>query len=196
MIVLWLSVMVYSYHIYTQARHNHFEFRYWFVIGFFTVFQLVLAGFYVMGVSVELQSVRWLAFIFIDIMLIEIFIRSIHERHYSILVRMLLYFMIVANQTSNSEIHLVILAVSLMILASISQCAKVRRYFVPAFILYALVNASPDLFGATTIQSMSIGAMYSTAVAIGIYQMYHNNKCLYQTCYARQTGQDCDYQAR
>ena len=192
MIGCWLMVMTISYHIYATAKYNHFMFKYWFAIGFFTVLQLVLGAYYVLGIETSLQSARWLLFIFIDILLIEIFVTTIISRIVELLARVGMYSLIFAAHQSGNDIHLVILAVTLAYLASISHCMRIRIFFTPVFILYAAANAAPTIFGATTLESLGVGAIYSTVAVTAIHQIYAK-KCRYNSICK---SSECTYEKR
>lgn len=173
LIIVWTIVPVLSYEVFSKAKNNHLKFRYWFSIGMLTMFQLLLGALYILEINTELQSVRWIAFVFIDWMLLEIFIVAIIQRKIELFTRVIFFTLLLLDTVVVSFIPLFLVACILTVLAYKSKCVITSEHFRYTFILYMGAIIAPHIFGFTSIESLLIGLVYSIHLVWGFIKIYN-----------------------
>lgn len=171
-VIIWMTVAVMSYEFYTTAKLNRFRFRYWFAIAILNIFQAILGAYYIYSNNGDIQTARWVAFVIIDILYLEIFIPPIARRTLELFVRTAFYFALVIDFMTPSPYLLLINVVVLGILARHSDYNTARNHFSFSMVLYFFVNLIPYLTGYTEILSLAVGFVFSLHIMYGVYQLY------------------------
>lgn len=174
--IIWVSVSVMSSEFYSTGKENRFRFRYWFAVGMLNIFHILLAFFYKYTGYASFQDARWLAFILIDALLLEIFIMPIARRKCELFVRTTFYFALILDFMGNTPIFIIINSIILIYLASKMKYKKVGNHFRISFVLYGVMSALPYFVGFTTNLSLLAGLVYSAHLGWGVRILYKEEK--------------------
>lgn len=169
---IWIPVCVMTYEFYTTGKRNRFKFRFWFSIGMLNLFHILLAILFKFTGNPTFQEARWLAFILIDAMLLEIFIYPLKQRTSELVFRVIYYFSLIMDQMSNHPFFLLINISLLIYLASKSEYPEISKHFKWTFVIYYGVVLVPYISGYTQTWSLLIGLLYSFHVVLGVKKLY------------------------
>jgi signal transduction histidine kinase len=171
-IIVWLAISVMSYEFYTTAKINRFRFRYWFAISMLNVFQAIVGAVVIYSSNQDYQTARWVAFVLIDALYLEIFIPPIARRKIELFVRTIFYLFLAVNFMMPNPFFLLVDIVILMVLTRKSEYNVLRKHFSVSMAFYFLAVLLPHLFGYTGDISLLIGLVFSTHLAYGVYKLY------------------------
>lgn len=182
----WLTVTVMAKEFYETApqNKNRFRFRYWFVVGILNMFHVFIAFINQYIQSDILQDTRWLAFMIIDIFLLEIFIVNVKTRRLELYLRVIFYMCLIFDMaTSVSPIFVVIQGCILLYTAIHSPYKNIPEHFKVTFILYICMGIAPyipipEIGGFTHLFSLVVGMIYSIHLAFGVKKFYEEEKIL------------------
>jgi len=174
--IIWVSVSVMSSEFYSTGKENRFRFRYWFSIGMLNIFHIILAFFYKMTGDAGFQEARWLAFVLVDALLLEIFVIPIAKRKCELFVRTAFYFCLILDFMGNTPVFMVVNSIILIYLASNMKYDKPKKHFKISFVLYGLMSTLPYFVGFTTNLSLLSGLVYSAHLGWGVRMLYKEEK--------------------
>lgn len=176
LMIVWVSVVVMTYEFYTTGKRNRFKFRFWYSIGMLNIFHLLLAVVYRHTGSQMFQDARWLAFLLIDAMLLEIFIYPLKHRQPELIIRTVYYFALIMDQVSNHPYFCLVNITILVYLTFKLEYNDIGKHFRKTFLIYYGVVLVPYMTGYTQTWSLLIGLVYSTHCALGVRKMYKAEK--------------------
>jgi hypothetical protein len=168
----------------SYSSHNKYRFRYWAVIGFLNLFHIGLAILKQYVQIPELSEARWLSFMIIDIMLLEIFIVSLKQRKTELMLRVIFYLMLIVDMASGHWILPICEGIILMYVASKSPYPNTNKYFIGTFFLFICMELAPYIQlpvleqweGFTNRFSLLVGAIYSINLAYGVKVFYDSEQ--------------------
>jgi len=174
--IVWAAVSVMSSKFYATGKENRFRFRYWFAIGMLNIFHVLLAFLYKATGDGSFQEARWLAFVLIDALLLEVFIIPVIRRKQELFIRIGFYFCLILDFMGSSPFFIIINAIILMYLALHSKFKMIKAHFFTSFVLYGLMSSVPYFVGFTTNWSLFVGMLYSTHMAVGVFRLYSEER--------------------
>lgn len=178
LICIWTDVITRSHEFYSTAKFNRYKFRYWFAVGSLNIFHICLAFIYRITGNVVYQDARWITFLIINVLLFEIFVTSVKNRHLELYARVTYYILLVMEAISDKSYLLPILTITLLILVA-QQCEHkvIAEHFRKTFYIYYLVYLVPLFVNEyTTTLSLTVGVIYSFHVMMGVRKLYDIEK--------------------
>ncbi len=169
--ISWAFVFIYTYEYFTRAVYNRLRFRYWLVVSFFNMIHVLLAFFFVFMNVPEIQRLRLLIFLIINLNMFEVFMYTAHniiDRKTEAKLRIVFPLI---NIVSSITLYVPFILISNAILIYLAYICK-NKHFIISFSLYLSIFIVVHFFGFITIPSLITGFLYSIHVMIGIRKMY------------------------
>lgn len=173
LLVLWGSTTMYCYEFYKSGLYNRYKFRYWFSIGMLNIFHLFMLIVYKHTGVTEFLEGRWIAFLIIELLYLEIFIVPVRKRYVELFIRTGYYFLLVMTYSLDNDLIFLGNIAILFWLANKSEYNILRTHFRVSFLLYVLVITVPILFGYSTAASLIAGLIFSSHIIVGIRKLYY-----------------------
>lgn len=172
LMLIWSLVAGMAFEFYTTTKENRFRFRYWFTIGMLNVFHILLAIMYKSTGDATFQEARWVAFIIIDVLMLEVFIKPVIRRRLELFVRSAFYFLLILDFMGNSPVYLLSTSIILILLSSKADCEVTKKHFTWSFVLHGVAMTVPFITGFTSALSLLAGLVYSAHLALGVKKLY------------------------
>jgi hypothetical protein len=119
-------------------------------VGMLNIFHIILAFVYKATGDASFQEARWLAFVLVDALLLEIFVMPVARRKCELFVRTAFYFALILDFMGTTPIFMVGNSIILIYLANQMKYEKARKHFRISFVLYGLMSTLPYFVGFTT----------------------------------------------
>lgn len=171
-VLVWMMIAVMSYEFYTTTKENRFRFRYWFAIGMLNMFQAFLGMVVIYSDITDYQIARWVAFVLIDALFLEMFIFPVARRKKELFIRTFFYFNLVLDFMTPHPYFLLLNIIVLFILARMSTYYTTKTHFSISMILYGAAILIPYLTAYTQLPSLITGLIFSLHSFWGVSKLY------------------------
>jgi hypothetical protein len=176
----WLYVAYISIKIFKEAKVNHFSFSWWSVVGMMNIYHIFLSFYYTYTEYPYILDVRYAVFSILDIvMMVALITSNVKNRSLDTYIKTIFLILITLNASSQFDTYwfTTLEAIIFMYLSYTRFTGKIRLHFIGTFILYGLAMSAPywdlsfiprEYQGITSTVSLSIGVVFSVALAYGI----------------------------
>jgi len=180
LIILYLLSITMSYIYYVSSDTNRYRFRYWGIVSWLNIMQLLIYSYCVLSGNQEVSVIRYLLFTLINVYLLEIFMYTFKHRSKEMVIRFIYIIILLLYWILNNNIF--ILFGNAVILAHVSMVygpELTKKHFMVTFWLYSIYIIIPKAiylyfpdFKYNYLTELITVFLYSSHLTYGIYKIY------------------------